>query len=237
MMLDPAAGIEAYFEALAEYPRLFEPRRYRRLVLDRARLESYAREHGVALGLTFSNDYVLVLVDLVEVGEGPATIVHPYFRIVSRGQLLGGHNVVVVATVADPKLGNVGDIVMVEQERHALGRLMLELPRGFAEPGIGLEANALKELEEETGYLGAEPRLIGTVLTDTGLMDNEVHIVHASVVGRRERSPEIREVITRTLLMPADMIWSKILSREIKDSYTLEAIGIWSRLSTHSTSR
>lgn len=139
-MLDPAAGIEAYFEALAEYPRLFEPRRYRRLVLDRARLVSYAREHGVALGLTFSNDYVLVLVDLVEVGEGPATIVHPYFRIVSRGQLLGGHNVVVVATVADPKLGNVGDIVMVEQERHALGRLMLELPRGFAEPGIGLEA-------------------------------------------------------------------------------------------------
>ncbi len=107
---------------------------------------------------------------------------------------------------------------------------MLELPRGFAEPGIGLEANALKELEEETGYVGADPRLIGTVLTDSGLMDNEVHIVHASVVGRRERSPEAREVITRTLLMPAETIWSKILSREIKDSYTLEAIAIWSRL-------
>ncbi|MBR0953985.1 NUDIX hydrolase [Bradyrhizobium canariense] len=230
-MVDPAAGIEAYLDVLAKYPQLFEPRRYRRLVLDRARLENYAREHGVALGLTFSNDYVLVLVDLVEVGEGRTTIVHPYFRVVSRGQLLGGHNVVVVATIADPKLGNVGDIVMVEQERHAIGRLMLELPRGFAEPGIGLEANALKELEEETGYVGVEPRLIGSIFTDTGLMDNEVHIVHASVMGRREWLPEMREVITRTLLMPADAIWSKILSGEIKDSYTLEAIGIWSRLS------
>ena len=45
-----------------------------------------------------------------------------------------------------------GRIVMVRQFRHAVGRILLELPAGKIDPGEPVLACAVRELREETGY-------------------------------------------------------------------------------------
>ncbi len=43
------------------------------------------------------------------------------------------------------------EIVLVKQYKHGLGRILVELPAGFQQPGKTLKESALAELEEETG--------------------------------------------------------------------------------------
>ena len=45
-----------------------------------------------------------------------------------------------------------GRVVMVRQFRHAVGRILLELPAGKLDPGEPVLACAMRELREETGY-------------------------------------------------------------------------------------
>lgn len=45
-----------------------------------------------------------------------------------------------------------GRIVMVRQYRHAVGRILLELPAGKLDPGEPVLGCAVRELREETGY-------------------------------------------------------------------------------------
>jgi 8-oxo-dGTP pyrophosphatase MutT (NUDIX family) len=45
-----------------------------------------------------------------------------------------------------------GNIVLVEQYRHPIGRVMLELPAGHVDSGEDSKAAAQRELLEETGY-------------------------------------------------------------------------------------
>lgn len=50
-----------------------------------------------------------------------------------------------------------GELVMVEQYRHGLGRPTLEIPGGAVEPGEDPKIGGLRELREETGYAPKDP--------------------------------------------------------------------------------
>ncbi|HEX3723580.1 MAG TPA: NUDIX hydrolase [Nitrolancea sp.] len=50
-----------------------------------------------------------------------------------------------------PVLAN-GDLVLVSQYRHAVGKRMLELPAGTRETGEDPRQTAIRELREETGF-------------------------------------------------------------------------------------
>jgi ADP-ribose pyrophosphatase len=220
-----------YQEMIARYPQLFTERRLRRLVLDPAELAAYTAEHDALLGVSAATPYLFLLNDLVESRAADGTALrYPYLRLVSRPQLLGGVNVVIIAAIADPAIGRLGDIVLVEQERHATGRTEIELPRGFGEPGLGMADNALKELREETGYIGGEVRDLGAAITDSGLMDTEVHFLYGPIVGRISRVADPREAITETRLLPADEIWSAIRAGRIRDSFTIQAMALLNAL-------
>ena len=52
----------------------------------------------------------------------------------------------VVALTGDSK------VLLIEQYRHAVGGMLLEIPAGKMEPGESPEDCARRELEEETGY-------------------------------------------------------------------------------------
>ncbi len=221
-------------QALAEYqtlvassPQLFPARNRRRLILDPTEIAAYAIEHKAVLGVAASNDYVLLLNDLVESRSGDGAVSrYPYMRIISRAQLRGGVNVVVLPVIADAAIGRIGDIVFVEQERHATGRAELELPRGFGEPGLDMAENALKELREETGYIGGDVRLLGSTLTDSGLLDIHVHFARLDIVGKQAAAPEPREAIFGIRLLSLSEVWASIAAGEIRDGYTLQAMAL-----------
>jgi len=69
-------------------------------------------------------------------------------------------------------------VLLVEQYRHGLGQVCLELPAGRMEPGdIGPEATALRELKEETGAEGDVAALLPPWSTNPATHSNKLHTV------------------------------------------------------------
>lgn len=69
-------------------------------------------------------------------------------------------------------------VVLVEQFRPALGRRILELPAGRLRRGEEPVQGARRELQEETGYIAADLRLISRFYPSVGLSRHKVHLYH-----------------------------------------------------------
>ncbi len=101
-----------------------------------------------------------------------------------------------------------GQLVMVEQYRHGVGRLCLEFPAGVIDPEEDVIAGARRELLEETGFDAARYEYVGQCAPEPSRHSNIAHIVVAS--GARcvkEPEPDHDEVI-RVAVRPAGEVRS-----------------------------
>lgn len=71
-----------------------------------------------------------------------------------------------------------GDAVLVEQFRHGTASVDLEIPGGVMDPHDRSPVEtAVRELQEETGYVGENPRLIGSIAPNPAIQGNTCHTV------------------------------------------------------------
>ena len=78
----------------------------------------------------------------------------------------------VIALTPDQKL------VMVEQYRHGSRTVELEVPGGMMDPHeTDPVATAVRELREETGYVGENARLLGRVQSNPAILTNVTYTV------------------------------------------------------------
>ncbi|TAL05061.1 MAG: NUDIX hydrolase [Verrucomicrobia bacterium] len=70
------------------------------------------------------------------------------------------------------------ELVMIEQYRHGTNTVELEIPGGVMDAGeTDPVATAIRELREETGYEGANARILGRVAANPAILTNTVYTV------------------------------------------------------------
>jgi ADP-ribose pyrophosphatase len=236
------AALKRYYALMESHPDYFADRPLRPIVRDPEVLEGFAEEHRIVLGVAVATPYVWLLNDLVQTRADSGEVQHsPYLRLLTpfeadrkghtgSGREAGG--AVVLATV--PGTGGAAEsIVLVEQERHATGSLELELPRGVTAPGASAKVQALRELREETGYIGERAEWLGTTLTDSGLTDASVAFFHVPTQGRVAATPEPAEAISRVVLSTREELWERIDAGTVRDAFTVQALGLYERRLRH----
>ena len=135
------------------------------------------RETALASQYGFAGRLLRVRVDTVRLpngGEGVREVVeHP-------------GAVAVVALTADDRL------LLVQQYRHAAGRMLLELPAGTLEPDEPPVETARRELIEETGHAAARLTEVVTFFPSPGYSAERIVLFRADgcVPVRHERAAE-----------------------------------------------
>jgi ADP-ribose pyrophosphatase len=119
-----------------------------------------------------------------------------------------------------------GKVLLVRQFRYPFGLYTLEVPAGKLNPGEDPEPAAVRELEEETGYLAGKMEKLTAIYTTPGFCDEVLHIYLAtdltlSPAGHRREEGEQ----TMTLeIMPLEEAIAMIERMEIVDSKTIAGI-------------
>jgi ADP-ribose pyrophosphatase len=131
-----------------------------------------------------------------------------------------------VAVIVRPR---PGEMLLVRQYRHPLGREHWEVVAGSMDPGESPEEAAARELREETGYVAHRVERLWSAFTAPGFCTELLHfcVVHGYDVGEREGFDEGEEEMELGIFA-LDELWRKIQADELTDSKTQIAV-LWAR--------
>jgi 8-oxo-dGTP pyrophosphatase MutT (NUDIX family) len=124
----------------------------------------------------------------------------------------------VVAVTSDHQL------VLVRQFRFGIDAFSWEIPGGVIERGEDPLAAGLRELQEETGFVGKTARLLGSVNPNPAIMNNRCHLVLVEDAVRavdQAWDPD-EEIEVRTL--PVDDAYAWAHDGRISHSLVLNAL-------------
>jgi ADP-ribose pyrophosphatase len=105
-----------------------------------------------------------------------------------RGETLDAELVRHPGSVVLVPLTDRGDIILVRQYRHAIGRWAWELPAGSLNVGEDLESAASRECHEEIGLIPGRLEKLGAFFPTPGYCDEEMHFFKATEL--REPGPD-----------------------------------------------
>ncbi len=86
-----------------------------------------------------------------------------------------------------------GNVLLVRQYRHAVGREMLEVPAGTLEQGEPPDQAAVRELKEETGCSAQRFDLLAAFYSSPGILTERMHVYLARDLTEGESKPESDE--------------------------------------------
>jgi ADP-ribose pyrophosphatase len=99
-----------------------------------------------------------------------------------------------------------GELVLVQQFRFGINTFSLEVPGGVMEAGEDPVAAGVRELAEETGFVGRNARLLGTVHPNPAIQANRCHFVWVEqAVRERALAWDADEEIDLVIATPAEV--------------------------------
>jgi ADP-ribose diphosphatase len=117
-------------------------------------------------------------------------------------------------------------VVLVRQERPAVGRVLLELPAGMLNPGEEPLAAARRELREETGLHGGDWVAGPTVYSSPGFTDERFHLFLATGLEEGENELDDGEEIELVRVPLEDV---PRLVGDVEDAKTLAGLLLFLR--------
>ncbi len=143
------------------------------------------------------------------------------------------HRDAVAAVTITPE----GEMVLIEQYRHPVGRVLLDIPGGLIDEGEDLEVAVKREVLEETGYQVTDLNLTCRFYTDPSMSPQQTTLYQATgLIKIAEAQPEKSTLIKVHLLSPKtvlDIIYSRIYNDySISSSWSL--IGLLLYFHNHS---
>ena len=120
-----------------------------------------------------------------------------------------------------------GKVILVEQYRHGVDDLTLEIPGGAVNPGEEAIESAKRELLEETGHSSNEWFSLGHVQANPAFMTNECSTFLAfNCKKTSEQNLDPLEEIDLQLI-PLESFENKIKTGEIKHSLVIAAYALY----------
>ena len=142
------------------------------------------------------------------------------------GQTIQRDVVLHPGAVAILPLVDAEHVCLLRNHRFILNEVLWEIPAGTLEPGEAVEAAAVRELIEETGYRAKQWRKLLEFYPSPGILSERTHLFVASELTPGAMRPEIDEQ-----LEPQIVAWSQALAwmrdGTIRDAKTLLALLWW----------
>jgi ADP-ribose pyrophosphatase len=117
------------------------------------------------------------------------------------------------------------ELVLVRQFRFGTNDLSLEIPGGVMDPGESDPAvTGVRELQEETGYVGARVQTLGFVHPNPAMQTNRCHLVFVADAARAAALKWDRDEEFEILTLPVEEVYARAYAGEITHAMVLNAL-------------
>ncbi|MFA0746192.1 MAG: hypothetical protein EORIYHIE_000061 [Candidatus Fervidibacter sp.] len=122
-----------------------------------------------------------------------------------------------------------GRVILVKQYRHAVGKILMEIPAGTLHPDETPEECALRELREEIGYSAGRLEKLTSVYLAPGYSTELIHLFLATDLQPAEGETDEDEFL-KPVTLTLDEAIAQISDGEIQDAKTVAALLlVWSK--------
>ncbi len=115
-------------------------------------------------------------------------------------------------------------LVLVNQFRFGVDSFSLEIPGGVIDAGENPIEAGLRELREETGYVGTGARIIGSVHPNPAIQSNRCHLVLVENVHRSAQIDWDSDEEIEVLTAPVEEVYAWARSGKVTHSLVIDAL-------------
>lgn len=145
--------------------------------------------------------------------------------LAANGQTIQRDVVLHPGAVAILPLVDAEHVCLLRNHRFILNEVLWEIPAGTLEAGEAVEAAAVRELAEETGYRAKHWRKVLEFYPSPGILSERTHLFVASELTAGTMRPEADEQLEpRIIPWPQALAWTR--DGTIRDAKTLLAL-LW----------
>ncbi|KAH6630551.1 NUDIX hydrolase domain-like protein [Chaetomium sp. MPI-SDFR-AT-0129] len=132
-----------------------------------------------------------------------------------------------VSVVAIIEKDNRSAVVLQKQYRPPIGRVVIELPAGLVDKDETPEQAAIRELEEETGYIAEASEISPVMFNDPGFCNTNIRMVHVTLDMDRAENKDPKpkrgeDEFIEVFHVPLADLWDECVKFEA-DGYAIDA--------------
>ena len=138
-------------------------------------------------------------------------------RVIYREHVKAGNASVILPITDDNK------VIMIQEARTPIGKVILALPAGMIESGEDATNAAIRELEEETGYLASNIEILREYHPSVGYSDEKISIYLATNMKKTKQRLDDEENIN-VIEVPLEEVVEMLDKNEIITASTTIAV-------------